>query len=107
MTIQTTTSTNFTVQWKKPINNPGVFITYHVRILSKGPNYFLPSSCKPHSHDDWYETVDESYTFLDAFPDYSYTVTVFLQNSAGNGSKTDINVTTDTAGMSISFVHFY
>lgn len=93
------TSTNFTVTWKKPVKNPGLFITYHVHILGKGPNYFIASSCEPHFYDGRRETTEESYTFLEAFPDYTYEVTILLENSAGNGTEASINFTTDTAGI--------
>ncbi|XP_018571714.1 phosphatidylinositol phosphatase PTPRQ isoform X2 [Anoplophora glabripennis] len=97
LTITEKTSTSFTVQWEKPTKNPGVFITYHVHVVSAGTNHFIPESCELQSYDQWNQTTNETYDFDEAVPDYIYEVTVFLENSAGNGSQASINITTNTS----------
>lgn len=97
LTIAEKWSTGFTLRWEKPVKNPGVFINYLVHVVSNGSNHFIPPSCKPHVYDQWIDTTNQTYSFFGAHADYNYNITVFLQNSAGNGSQENISVTTSTS----------
>ncbi|KAJ8967194.1 hypothetical protein NQ314_003024, partial [Rhamnusium bicolor] len=82
-----------TVTWEKPIKNPGVFINYQIYALSYGPNHFVPEDCEINITETWDATIKEEYTLYHLFPDYIYEISVFVTNSAGNGTSSNINIT--------------